>query len=86
MCTVHYTPEVLSSFRTELQIPCAIAPSLRAQHTSSIEHIAAALAQERRAGRGTGCWCVGRGKAAAPEMGHFFWCVGDRFPNPKTSD
>ena len=48
-----------------------------AQHTSSIEHIAAALAQERSVGRGTGGWCLGNRKAVSPETDTFF--VADRF-------
>ena len=43
----------------------------RAQHTSSIEHIAAALAQEKSVGRGASGWSRGGRKAVAPEMDTF---------------
>ena len=40
-----------------------------------MEHIAAALAQERGVGREAGGWCLGNRKAVAPYMGTFLWMI-----------
>ena len=78
-----YRPHFLKSFRTKLQTPCVMAPTLWPQPTSSIEHFAVALAQEKSVGRGAGGWCLGSRNTVALEMDTFFFFMGDRFSNPK---
>ena len=47
-------------------------------HTTSIEHVAAALAQGRNVGRGAGGWYFRSRKTVAPEMGTLIVAVDFR--------
>ena len=84
MCTALITPPFFLVFEQNPTHPASYHKVYGEEHTSSIEHIAAALAQERSVGRGAGGWCLGSRKAVAPEIDTFF--VADRCLNPKTTD
>ena len=48
-------------------------------HTSSIEHVSAALALQRSVGRGAGGWRLASREAVAPQTDAFFFLVGGSY-------
>ena len=69
----HHT-SIFLVFEQSSRHPASQHQVYRAEHTSLIEHIAAAPSQERSVARGAGGWCLVSRKAVAPEMDTFF-CV-----------